>query len=242
MKIRRNLRSGSTPARPGATFVTSAYCKGMSTPTDRAAWVHAALRPFAVQHQLAWLPRQQQYRRTTPTGFRALIVSLSHYATDSVLELHLALRHDLIETTAFRYTNGLSAFAPDSLTLVASSAKLRGVAFDRYVIRQPEDVQRASAVLLPWLAANAEAFWDKYAELRAVDVALNAEPTTNTLLMPNQQLRCLRGLVAARYAQRPNWEVLIPLYRQRLVELYATEPIRYGYERLVDFLRTYTPN
>lgn len=191
---------------------------------------------------MTYLPRQKQFRAATPTGFRALIVSLSHYATDSVLELHLALRNDLIESTAFRHTNGLSAFAPDSLTLVTSTAKLRARRYDRYTIATEADAEKAVAELLPWLETEAAAFWTRHDGVVAVDRALNETPTVDTHLLPNQQLRCLRGLVAARYAQRPDWTTLVPIYRQRLEVLYATPDVLHGYGRLVDFLQTYTPN
>ena len=214
----------------------------MSTAPVRTAWVRTAFQQFARTREMTWLAAQQQYRGKTATGFRALILSLSHYAADSVLEVHLGLRHELVESTAFRYTNGLSGFAPNSLTVVASTAKLRGHPFDRYVLKTRADAERAAGALLPWLENRADAFWNNYQTLAPLDAALNDSPEAPTLLMPNQSLRCLRGLVVARYAQRPDWPTLIPVYRQRLEDLYATEPIWHGYERLVDFLRTYTPN
>ena len=133
-----------------------------AAPADRTQWILNRLTPFAQARGMTYLPRQKQFRAVTPTGFRALIVALSHYATDSVLELHLALRNDLIESTAFRHTNGLSAFAPDSLTLVASTAKLRARRYDRYTIATEADAEKAVAELLPCLENEAAAFWMRH--------------------------------------------------------------------------------
>ena len=213
-----------------------------TTPDTRTRWILDRLAPFAAAQGMTYLARQRQFRAMTISGFRALIVSLSHYATDSVLELHLGLRHDGIERTAFRYTNGLTAFAPDSLSLVVSTAKLRRRKYDRYTIAAEQDAEGATADLLAWLDEAAPKFWETHTTVSAIDAALNDHPETATWLMPNQQLRCLRGLVAARYAQRPDWATLIPVYRAQLVEHHAPPPLLDGYERLVDFLRTYTPN
>ena len=213
-----------------------------TTAIERTAWIIDRLTPFAEAQGMRYLSAQRQFRRPTATGFAALIVSLSHYAADSVLELHLAIRNDLIENTAFRYTNGLTAFAPNSLTLVASTAKLRGLPIDRYTIGTEADAEAAMEALLPWLKQAIPAFWAQYASVQAIDKALNVAPTKPTALMPNQQLRCLRGLVAARYAQRTDWVNLVPIYRGLLDQYYATPPIVHGFGRLVDFLRTYVPN
>ena len=214
----------------------------MTNTTQRLQYVLDRLSPFAAEHGLQWLARQSQFRAREPYGFRSLIVSVSHYAQDSMVELHLGLRNDLIETTAFRYTDGLTVFAPDSLTLVASTAKLRGLRTDRHLIATEADADRVMRSLLTWIGREGPAFWERYASLGQIDAALNHQPEAPTYLIPNAQLRCFRGLVAARYAQRPGWEQLIPVYRRELQRLYATPALLHGYVQLATFLRSYLPN
>ena len=209
---------------------------------QRQQAIQNALSPFCTEKGFQYLARQNQFRRSTPTGFEAIILSVSHYDDLSLLEIHLGIRNEQIERLAFPFTNGVESFAPDSLTIVSSIGKLKGVKYERHELIDLPSIKQVSSQIIDFLQSKGLAFLENYASITQIDAALNLAPQTPTPLMPNQAHRCLRAITAARLNDHSQFEQLTLTYRQRLIDLHTPAPLVNRYDRLVNFLIGFNVN
>lgn len=207
----------------------------------KEAIVHA-LQPYLAPKGFLYLPKWEQYRKPTPSGFQSVIVALAPYEDLSLLEVHLGIRQDSVENLAYPFTNGLMGFQDNNMTLVTPLAKLHGHAFQRFEVRQPADGARAAQEILDQLEKGGLRFLDKYSRLEEMCSLFNRHPKHPLPLVHNQINRCLRGLVLARLNHRSDFEELGAIYRERLQVLRAPEAAVQKFDRLRNYLRSYSVN
>ena len=184
----------------------------------------------------------KQFRYPTPIGFKCIILSISHYEDCALLEIHLGVRADAVENLAFPFTNGLPGFKKDSLTLVTPLAKLFGKNFERFEIRSKADMSPIISQVQDQLKEKGFSFLQEYSRLDNLDYLYNQNPIDPVHLIHNQVNRCIRGITLARLCQSTEFTNLGILFEQRLKNLYATEPVLDGYQRLLRYLHTYSEN
>ncbi len=202
-----------------------------------------ALAPALKSAGFDWLPRLHQFRRSHEEGFSCLILSLSEYETDSLIEAHLGLRIDHVENLAFPFTNGLPGFQPDSMSLVTPMARLFGKRFERLTVTDEASIGEAVQHFREQLAEKGLPFLQQYSRLQSLDELINDNPQATVPLLHNQINRCFRAIVTAKLLQRPDFLQLTAHYRQFLEEeLYAPAQTLEKYERLRHFLEQYSMN
>ncbi len=213
-----------------------------STYKERASWVYGRLQSYFEKRDFIFLPQLNQFRRVTGPGFQCGIMSMSHYEDTSLLELHLGLRDDATEQLAFSYTNGLSGFRPNSMTLVTPIAKLYDQPFQRFSIQRSSDADAVLATLVQQLNDRGLIFLNRYSQTEDLEQLFNADPETPLPLLHNQVHRCIRGLALAKLMSRHYFESLAERYLHCLYQLAAPEKTIQSYKRLWNFLRTYSLN
>jgi|GEM_PF-1434317 len=200
------------------------------------------LRPLFEQQGFLHLPKWEQFRKPTPTGFQAVIISLANYDDLSLLEIHLGVRQDPVENLAYPFTNGLMGFRESSMTLITPLAKLHGHAYQRFELKDASDMSAPLTQIQDQLEKGGLSFLKKYTRLEEMEQLYNRHPKHNLPLVHNQINRCLRGLVLAHLNHRKDFADLATIYRERLQELRAPEVTIQKFERLRDYLRAYSQN
>lgn len=216
--------------------------RGTSGPGNLKESIIAELRPFFEQKGFLHLPKWEQFRKPTATGFQAVIISLADYDDLSLLEIHLGVRQDAVENLAYPFTNGLMGFRESSMTLITPLAKLHGHAYQRFELKGTSDMSGPLTKIHDQLQKGGLSFLEKYTRLEEMEQLYNRHPKHNLPLVHNQINRCLRGMVLAHLNQRPDFDDLAIIYRERLQELRAPEVTIQKFERLRDYLRSYSQN
>jgi len=204
--------------------------------------VDEALQPFLEDLDFQWYAAGQQYRRETNLGFQCVITAFTHYDDLSLLEVHAGIRLDAVENLAFPFTNGLSGFRGDSMTLVTPIARLFGRRHQRYELATTKEADEAARDIISRLESEGLSFLDRYFNLSRMDALFNEEPEKLLPYIHNAANRCLRGITLARLARRDNFDQLVRAYRQQLRLQYATENTLARFDQLVNILRNYSEN
>ncbi|MEM6292287.1 MAG: hypothetical protein AAGA54_13520 [Myxococcota bacterium] len=211
--------------------------KRKAKPQDRKRWLYDAVAAVCEREGFVRIPALNQFRRENASGFECIIVSLGVLPASTLFELHVGLRNESVEELAFQYTNGSPMFRRDSMTLVASAAKLQGLEHQRFEITELPDVEAAMTTMQPFLADVAFPWLCAHRTVEAISRALNEQPLEKTRLMPNQVHRCFRGLAAARVAENTDYDALEQAYDGFVRSLHAPEHQLALFEELKQHLR-----
>lgn len=216
--------------------------RGTPGPENLKESIVTQLRPFFERKGFLHLPQWEQFRKPTPTGFQAVIISLADYDDLSLLEIHLGVRQDAVENLAYPFTNGLMGFRENSMTLVTPLAKLHGHAYQRFELKDMPDMSAPLEQITEQLLKGGFSFLSKYTRIEEMEQLYNRHPKHHLPLVHNQINRCLRGIVLARLNHRTDFDQMAGIYHQRLQELRAPEVTIQKFERLRDYLRTFSEN
>ncbi|MEN1786186.1 MAG: hypothetical protein AAGF77_13780 [Bacteroidota bacterium] len=211
-------------------------------PEDRRNWLYDGLASYCNTNGFTLLPHKNQFRKRTELGFQTIILSTSHYDKTTVFELHVGIRNQVIEKTAFQFTNGLPLFQRDSMSLVTAIGKLEGQPYQRYDIVKKEDAEKAVEKVTEQLERFGRNWLEQHQSMASIHQLLNQLPLVKTPYMPNQIYRCFRGLVAARLVNSNNYEMIEKEYNVFLQKLSAPDYQLSIWDRLKIFLNNNSAN
>jgi hypothetical protein len=182
-----------------------------------------------------------QFREPFEGGFRTFIVSVSVYDTESVVELHLGVRHDAIESFVGKFIGGLTGFKPDMMTIVTSMARVRGEVFRRYVIQNGNDLSDSYSEIEDFVRHIGYQKLHDWSDIRELNKTYNLDPFDLSLVY-NAYNKAIRGITLARFSNNPNYEELKKKYRYFIA--YKKYPPGYltAFDQLTKFLDVYHPN
>jgi len=211
-------------------------------PNEILANILWQLRDFMALYEFKPLPEWNQYRRSVGNGFQCLILSATSYSEGTMLEAHIGMRHDQVESLVFPLLNGRPGFEANSMTLVTPLSRLFEADTSRYWLTSAEEEQQALEQIKQQLVQRGFSLLRQLQSLKALDELFNAHPMQPLKMVHNQQHRCFRGLVIARLNQRPDFFELAGMYRNQLYRLGAQAREMEQFERLTSFLHTYSAN
>jgi hypothetical protein len=206
------------------------------------AYLGEELAPALQADGYQWLPAKRQFRAKTDHGFRNLILSVAPYQDATLIEGHLGLRLDPIEDIVKRFTRTLPGFYPDAHSILVSEGKLIAQPYLRHHASDSDELDRVIGHLLDFWQKQGHPFLAKHDSLAAVDQLLNQHPMRPSPYLPNQAHRCLKGIVAARLVQRPDFEALAEQHEAALAQTPTGSLLMAGYRRLVGYLRQISLN
>lgn len=177
--------------------------------------VHGELRA----HGLRLTDRDtRRYARLAPHGADIAYVVESEYPDRVVIAPDVAVRHDVVERIFHRFSGTSAGNQGSTPTIGGGLADITGEA--RYRVTILPDARReklrAAEEGLRAAVEEAERYWARYADLRAVDAALNDRPEEDTPHRPLPWLRCCSGLIVARLVERPDAEALARIYTEEM--------------------------
>lgn len=204
--------------------------------------IHQKIQFYLKDKDFIFVPAFQQYRHVTAIGFQCIIFSFSHYPDASVLEIHLGIRADEVEQMAFSFTNGLPGFRSDSLTLVTPIAKLREKSFERFELTDELSCVQAIQEIQQQLDNSGWLFLNQYSRLEQLNKLFNEHPDQKLPLVHNQINRCIRGITLAKLTHDDRFVQLGAVYRKALKASSVLPIHQEKYERLYQFLLSYSMN
>lgn len=182
-----------------------------------------------------------QFRESFEGGFRTFILSVSVYETESVVELHLGVRHDAIESFVDRFIGGLTGFKPDMMTIVTSMARVQGEVFKRYIIQNDADIRQSYKEMEIFARHVGYQKLHDWSDIRELNKTFNLDPY-NLSLVYNAYNKAIRGITLARFSNNSNYEELKKKYRY-FIEYKKYPPGHLtAYDQLTKFLDVYHPN
>ena len=190
------------------------------------------------EYERAW----NQYRKMLPCGFACYILSISPYEEDCIVEMHVGIRHDNVEKIAFHYTKGLRDFSDNSMTLVTSMGKIMGKNYFRYAIKDAASLKNVVKDMMQQVDIHGMKFLDSVKDLTYLNELYNAAPLVKNPFLHNEINRAMRGIAIAKLTHHTDLEALVAVYRHHLRGLEIPSPTLQRFDKMCDFLLTYSMN
>lgn len=170
------------------------------------------------------------FMRKRQDGFHALLISVSPYPEEWWVEVQVGIRLDLVEESAFQFTQGLQDFHPYSLTAHVPLHVLSGSAYKRFIC-PPNDWATLRQEVEPALHEHAWPFFEKYSQLLALEKAYNSDPRSACYLHANRFYRCFRGMVLAKATHQRQMATLGQIYADELNRHGAPEQLQVQFQQ-----------
>ncbi len=204
--------------------------------------IYKQLQPVFETHGYEALPTKNQFRKKTKKGSRSVLFSVSGEAHRQILDLHLGIRFDIIETLVQQFYSGPKLFENESNTIVASLHKLKNAPIQRFTITDNESLQRACSEISVFMKEKGFRFLSAFDRLKRADATINRNPHLPCPYLHNQINRCFKGIVFARLLHRNDFGTLNTIYRNYLYSQRAPAPIMENYNKLVNYLKCFSFN
>lgn len=206
------------------------------------AKLYGTLSPFFGKFGFELLPESKQFRRSVPSGFVNVILSVSQYETEYWVEVHFGCRNQQVEQIAQQFLGNLTDFRDESNTLVVSVGKFNDVKYFRYKLTDDTDIELICEEIALFFSDVGLDFLKQIENLPNVQKVLNATPLLPCKYLYNQTHRCFKGLVAARLSDAPNFGELYEIYLSKLHKQACPIDDIVQFERLYWYLLHYSAN
>jgi hypothetical protein len=145
-----------------------------------------------------------QFRKPTTHGFQTILLSITPYDEEFIVEVQIGARHNQVEKTIYQLTNGLISYQQDSMTFVTSLGRLAGNLFLRFQVEQEKQLVLMQEFIHDYLHQNGFEFLKQLSDIHFIEALYNNKPSDSTYFY-NYFYKALRGLVLARYVDNPNY-------------------------------------
>lgn len=133
------------------------------------------------------------------------------------LDIHLAVRLDIVETIFHRTSGFEKRFQPGTPTMGgALDAIARNPDF-KMLLDEEHGPQRARSLLVtPTMLQFYEDWFSRFSKIENIDTELNEDPFRESPNRPTPWLRCSTGIIVAWMLKRPDYGRLATIYREML--------------------------
>ncbi len=136
------------------------------------------------------------------------MISATQYPEGILAELHIGIRHNLVEEIVAPFAEGLQSSGADTHTLMVSQGRIEGEVHRREWIRDPADSVVVAYQWQQWMAEKGFAWLEIYRDLDWLEQLLIDDPERAQRWIPNAFNRSLRTLAVAYVRQRPDFEAI----------------------------------
>jgi hypothetical protein len=206
----------------------------LTTPHESA--LQQRLLPFFDQHGYVLIPEKKQFRKFIPQGFLNVILTVSSYDDETLIEVNFGCRNDQIEQIAQQFLGHQEEYRDDANTLVISIGKFNEAKYFRYKVIEEEDIQTVCAEIERFFVERGFLFFQQSHTVEQLDHVLNDQPHKTCKFLYNQIHRYFKGLVVAKLRNRENFLDLTDIYRRQMIRTGATSKELHEFERLVGYM------
>jgi len=158
-----------------------------------------------------------------------------------MLEIHLGIRLDVIETVAKRYVRSLPEFQEDSLTLVVSMGRLQGQKYLRFKIKDDDDLEEAYESINTFLDPVGFSVLEGWADTSYLHQLFNSEPS-NLNFFHSAANKAIRGLILAKLNNAEQFDEIRNQYWRLLKVKNSPNFHLEAFKQLNQFLEYYSQN
>lgn len=199
------------------------------------------LEPSFKEADFVWLPDKNQFRKTTVNGFQNVIISVSTYDNERVIEVQLGVRSNLVEEMAQQFLTNYEAYKPDANTLIISIGGFKNDKYFRYKVKDLEELSACVASIEIFFKEHGFTFLERVSNIKVLDEIMNENPHKHNKYIYNQAHRCFKGIILAKVNDRHHLFGLIEIYRTYLLKTASDEALN-NYERMVSYLLHFSSN
>lgn len=182
-----------------------------------------------------------QFKKDNLAGFDTVIISLSEYDSDFLIEFHLGKRIDKVEKFASAYLDYPSDFSNYSMTIVCSFARLNSRKFQRFTISNYEDLKKIAEEMDDFLNKRGFRVLEQWSSLTNLNSVYNEDPYSMNMFY-NPFTKAVRGTIINKFIGDERYELLQQVYKSILHKNGVPERSIQEYQRLSSFLNIYSPN
>lgn len=188
------------------------------------------------------LNNDTQFSYTLKGGLKTIILSVSEYDPDFLVEVHLGIRYHKIEEMIYPITNGLKEFSKNSHTFITSAGRLLGETHLRYSIATPSDLKRVKPFIHNFMEDFGWGFLNDLEELSFTEEIFNSFTDYYNNLFYNSYTRAIRGMTLAKLCRPENYESIKETYLEQLIASCYPETYMSRFNSLTLFLDHYSEN
>ncbi|MEM7548303.1 MAG: hypothetical protein AAF363_01415 [Bacteroidota bacterium] len=189
-----------------------------------------------------YLRPHNQFRRSIKDGFQSIIVSVSSYDDEVLIDIHLGIRHNKIENMIYPVTKGLKEFESESHTFLTSTGRIQEKLYHRYTIKDEKDLEFVRADLFDFMQTHGLEFLHKMKDLNYANTVFNTFSDYNNQLFYNPYTRAIRGLTVCKLVEGENFTALKETYTEQLIQSGYPDSYFQSFNTLALFLENYSMN
>ncbi len=174
-------------------------------------------------------------------GFDSIIVSIAEYESDFVMEFHLGKRINQIENFAGAFLNYSDVYSSYSMSMFSSFARLRNENYQRFSIKNFNDLSLISNHLNDFLKNRGFRVLEQWSSLINLNHIYNEDPYSMNMFY-NHYSKAVRGIIINKFIGDERYELLYQVYKSILLKNSVPEDRMNNFERLNSFLSIYSPN
>jgi hypothetical protein len=212
------------------------------TSTSFETTLYQQLTPFFERHQFLLLPEKKQYRKITETGFQQVMLSPAYYGEEITLDIRFGCRNEQVEQIAQQFLSSQASSHRDANTLLLSISQFSEYTSVRFRIHSEDELLFVCKQIELFFDSIGLDFLTASSSLPALDRLLNGHPEQACPYVFNQIHRFYKGLISASLNHNRQFDGLIDVYRQLLIQQTQNRYELVRFERLIAFLQHYSPN
>lgn len=194
------------------------------------------LQPFFEENGFEVIPALGLFRSRQPGGWRTVAVSQSQYPEGLLTELHLGVRHEVVEEIVYPFAMGLQSPGGEAHTLLVSQGKIEGAAARREWVRDEADALLLARQWRQWMLEKGFAWLEIHGETAWLDRLYNDDPETARRWQPNAFHRSLRAIALAYLTQRFDFQAIVQRGKRDLAAAAAAPELLLRLDGLVSAL------
>ncbi len=167
------------------------------------------LQPFFLENGFQAQPALGIFRSLQPGGWLTVAISESQYPEGNLTELHLGIRHELVEEIVYPFAIGLQSPGGEAHTLMVSQGKIEGETHQREWVRDEADAILVARQWQQWMLEKGFAWLEIHRETTWLDQLYNDDPTTIRRWQTNAFHRSLRAIALAYLMQRDDFQRIV---------------------------------
>ncbi|MCY7327982.1 MAG: hypothetical protein LH618_05505 [Saprospiraceae bacterium] len=194
------------------------------------------LHPFFTENGFQAQPALGIFRSRQPGGWLTVAISESHYPEGNLTELHLGIRHELVEEIVYPFALGLQSPGGEAHTLMVSQGKIAGKGPQREWVRDESDAVLVARQWQQWMLEKGFAWLEIHRETAWLDQLYNDHPDIARQWQPNAFHRSLRAIALAYLTQRPDFRSIVQRGKRDLAAAAAAPELLLRLDGLVGAL------
>ncbi len=195
--------------------------------------LYSRLQPFLAENGFQVQPAPGIFRSPQPGGWLTVAIAESSYPEGNLTELHLGVRHEVIEEIIYPFALGLQSPGGEAHTLMVSQGKIEGEKHQREWVRDEADAVLVARQWQQWMLQKGFAWLEIHRETAWLDRLYNDDPDTARRWQPNAFHRSLRAIALAYLTHRIDFRSVVQRGKRDLAEAAAAPELLLRLEGLV---------